>query len=772
IRFTLNSNLCIPGVLVYDGVTEIEVPLHKIPNAHFAEVGDFIIRIFLPVLRGDDRFINRKNPNYIGEEFLRPLYDLGFRPAAAARGERGDQAEGRGRGPPLLQQSSKPIPGEYVRPLLQAFWANVNEKDELGFAQGGFMVMEGKNFKYNQDSQHHAPEEVVEVDDLEDLPADDHSRTKAIRSLLGNFVISDFPQGCIYIDIAMTVGAFNMEGDQRKDYSLFANSQYHTEMINHFTEKPINDCERWVRTSSGGYSKNEEAHLGDLASLHVDLATPGNNRQHSLQIYHSSKAITYNVALQHKARRTAPYKVINDWRTEHAEHMIPLQESFRNTSSMHDVVVRFETRVEYEHYPFVHLEIPMLTLGQWMLHMKTSTYWGWKWQRTMSINNTLNRFFISPKRRGIRSSQLLEYGSLIIILCWMANALVNRPDEGGNWNEIHDSACVHTLRDGAVVPFHPLGIFYINPLILLANTLPRISSQRTPQRRTVLYLCSHKTMFSELRLTYKLQGGGLNLTAEAQSTTVGNTWNVLDYHGKGEDEVMGFIAQMVVRGEHRGNRQQLVTIDLAEDVPDIFQDKIQNPLVERYPSEEVDPEVCDIGAPPSLQVSIILHKFPSQIFAKAPNMKTSGEPWCSLNPYDADIHTFCKPELPDKIFSSYIHCGYTSEQWETTVKTYYPTLQKKRILNLLRTKPQGLSQLEAWQDWEKLLLDSSTEAQANIVKEARKYVNSNWRWLPWFTANHLWKTGNFGHGGSKKDFKGEGNGGPWIIFNPRFRSYT
>ncbi|KEP45247.1 hypothetical protein V565_297650, partial [Rhizoctonia solani 123E] len=380
IRHTLNSNLHIPGI----------VPLHMIPNCRFGEVEGFLIRSFFPGLIGDERLSRQKNKNYVSEEFLRPLYDLAIRQAAnnlpgdvsrrfpatfgnemfRAAGNAQDEAGEAHAGP--AQQSAKRIPGQYYPAWMADIQRFVEETPELVWAVGMILVLEKKGMKNTRDSDHLPPEEPLAIDG--NLIDPRNSCTRAIRRLLQPFDIEGFEPRRLYLDIATTVSAsITVDGEERP-VSLFVKTEYHPQIMNHFTGMPINDCELWARTSSGGYSKDEDAHLGSLGGLRHDVREPGELGVENCQVYPTSKDLIYNLNLAHKAKRTSPHKIISNWKTERSTFYIPLQETFLDASPAHDIAIRFESRSEYESYPYIHLFLPLILLAQWLVWMENPIY--------------------------------------------------------------------------------------------------------------------------------------------------------------------------------------------------------------------------------------------------------------------------------------------------------------------------------------------------------------------------------------------------------------
>ncbi|KAF8735624.1 hypothetical protein RHS02_06446, partial [Rhizoctonia solani] len=756
IRFTLSSSYHIPGVKVQDGAHEREVLIHKIPNARFAQVGRMLLRIFFPGLLENDTLGRQRNKNYVPAGFLEPFYDLAVGPAAKAvipdqhlrvlpgiyaseefRARLDDREEDHQNGPKPLQQSAKAIPGAFVRRWIDGIRGKVDGEPELDWARGFFFVMEGKDLKTDPISRHFAPEESAE--DVTTIDPKD-GRRQAISHLLRDFDVEELARGRLYLDIATTVWGFKpLDGTpwNSSPVSIFPNRNYHPEILSHFTEKPINECENWVLNGRGGYSMDENAHLGDFAGARLEVRDPGPNGTVYFQLYNTSKSLTYNVALSKKAKRTSPYRCAKDWAKERANYFIPLQEAFRTSAQVHSVSVQFESWVPYSSYGRVHLKIPVIKLMDWLFWLDNDVYW-----------------------------QVHEYASLVITIIWMTNALVNRPDDGGHWNEVRDSALVHGEVDGWVVPLRDLTMFNLS-CMHFDSDLPRMSSQRTISLETILYLFSADRRLSLTMLVSKLQGRDSKSTdgnkANESKRITEDVWGLED-----EEDVLS-VAVRVVPAPRRGNRQQTVSYPKPDEAPNLFEG-VELPVQEarvRYASEEYDPEQRETGPTLEQRLSTLLHQFPPQIIAKAPNMKGRDCSWCSLSPYDASFETFRNASMPDTIFSSWVDCGYNEDRWRTTINAYLPTLKEHDLLIGKRSNSlQGLHCLEVWRDeWPTLLNKFDAKARAEIIKQARNRIHLEWRWAPWFSSNKLWKSGLVG----AKKLKGDQEGGPWIVFNPKFR---
>jgi hypothetical protein len=352
--------------------------------------------------------------------------------------------------------------------------------------------------------------------------------------------------------------------------------------------------------------------------------------------------------------------------------------------------------------------------------------------------------------------QLPEVGSLVILLVYMANALVNRPDDGKHFDEVHDSGCIHKIDDYRLVPLVELGYYIIHTLRFpqpreIDYKLPRISSQRTQSMQTIIYLFAtepnERTELHVLRLFRN------DSKRPANDTNDGDAWGIVPQK------------QRIIY-PHTSNKQR-VTLSLPGPVPNVFADRLPDEEVHQvYSSEEEDDEVRERATSVSAEVARIVHTYPVQIIAKVPNRRNGLGSWCRLDIDErsrASSDLFCDASAPARIFVSWNNFGRDGSRWDATLAGLFPTLEQHDAMGRI----QNLSQMSVWLDWRTVLMRLSPNAANKTVTETRKYVSENWRWLPYYTKKKLWVTGESPavrisrHVGPEK-------GGPWIIFNPRF----
>jgi hypothetical protein len=193
-----------------------------------------------------------------------------------------------------------------------------------------------------------------------------------VEHLLRDFDIDEFERGHWYLDIATTVSV-ELESGQAVCGLPSANA--HPEIIQHFTGLPIAECVRLVNQRSGCYQRDEVAHLGEIAGFRITLEEPGAHGICYLQVYSTDKAVIYRPNGKQKAKSTSARSILDDWQRERQNHFIPLQSAFISASATHSTAVRFESRIPFENYPFVHHEIEIPTVAPWVSWLHNSAFW-------------------------------------------------------------------------------------------------------------------------------------------------------------------------------------------------------------------------------------------------------------------------------------------------------------------------------------------------------------------------------------------------------------
>ncbi|KAG8700756.1 hypothetical protein FRC08_004467 [Ceratobasidium sp. 394] len=342
----------------------------------------------------------------------------------------------------------------------------------------------------------------------------------------------------------------------------------------------------------------------------------------------------------------------------------------------------------------------------------------------------------------------------------MCNALINRPDDGGKWNEVHDAGCVHQVVEGTVVTARPLGIYSLHSLYL-DDGLPRISGLRTISKPTLLYLATPHPGTTELELICLIRGMGQAQKEPEEAVS----W------GAGDEEPQLFVEQPPT-----SNKRRAVRLRLEADAPDFMGNTVADlkPLVHHSDSEDEDPEEREELMLLGQQVNDLIHNYPIQIFARSPNRKVNEKTkssWCLLTVQARHAVTtkfMCDVSRLPKLFISCVVFEGCYEKWDDSIAALFPTLSEWHELNPQTKKSQGLIYLEVWRPWGQVLVLLDTKAGKLLVQRTRKYINNHWKWLPYISkGTHLWSTGLYQTRSTRIVRDKNVKNGPWIVINPR-----
>ncbi|KAF8670647.1 hypothetical protein RHS04_08578, partial [Rhizoctonia solani] len=385
--------------------------IHKVPNIQFLDLGNNgMFRIHFPLLGTTG--INM----YLSDSQMAQLYDLVFHPAALqtlpedlVREWPGSYEDERFRSQNHKSkrkeyQSQGDVHVEYLQGWLDCAREIIHGAEELRWARYFFLLYELRGVK-NWEGSVHPPPEIPPVnipdnsmDGNEDVEVEvdpESPRVKAVKSVLSHFDTTLFMPGMWFIDIATRVTI--LPNPDNPSECTFADADMHSLLFQHYTGLPFARCEELVNGQGNHYQKDEVAHLNVLAGGRLTI--PDWRRNDCgityAQIYTTDKSNTYNIALAQNAQQTSAIRMLESWDQELTMHINGLMSTFENSAHNHGVALRIETRVEYQNYPTCHLRVPDELLR--------STF-------------TLNR--------------LPEAGTLLIIMEYMMNALVNRPASG------------------------------------------------------------------------------------------------------------------------------------------------------------------------------------------------------------------------------------------------------------------------------------------------------------------------------------------------------
>ncbi|GAB1523791.1 hypothetical protein RhiTH_006941 [Rhizoctonia solani] len=778
--YTLTSDLHIGPVKVLMDDHTLEMHIHKVPNIRFLDLGDNgMFRLHFPLLGSTG------NNMYLGDSQMAQLYDLAFHPAALQtlpedlvrewpgtyedekfrsqshkskqkeyQNQQGESQDMRGG---VAQQTGRDIHVEYIQDWLDCARAMIQETEKLRWARYFFLSYELRGVK-NRECSVHPPPEVPPVTVLNEPTGDDEDveievdqespRVKAVEGILSHFNTTLFEPGMWFIDIATRITISPNPDDPSE--CTFADADMHSLLFQHYTGLAFESCEELVSGQGNHYQKDEVAHLNALAGgrLTIPRRLAGDTGITYAQIYTTDKSNTYNIALAQNAQRTSAIRMLESWDQELSTHINGLMSSFENSACNHGVALRIETRVEYESYPTCHLRIPDELLRRCVYVLDRDVFWHWKRCRLASMKSVMCQWM--DARRTFTLNRLAVAGTLLIIMEYMMNALVNRPASGGTWDQVHDAACVKEMRGNELVPTRKLGALFLPKIHFEKNKQPRVSRQRVLDQAIILYLLGPQGQsLSSIMAFNKIVGVNLRKRPRDEDPC---PW---------ESGAQNSSAAPI------SNKQRLVTIRSTHDTanplagPDYAQDQ------DTYSSEEEDQAEQESASPFKNMLWDIISNYPIQIMNKAPNRSQARESWCRLGNDELAGVThdfFTSMENLTRAFELYYLFPADLSKWDATVAHLFPLIQGSTG-NLERR--QGVSNLGVVVEFCTMQLALPESSRAQMVQDARRYVSAHWAWLPIGTGkNHLWSTGVSNVPKSAQQV-GPLKGGPWMIRNPR-----
>ncbi|KAF8749859.1 hypothetical protein RHS01_09723 [Rhizoctonia solani] len=406
---------------------------------------------------------------YLGDSQMAQLYNLAFHPAALQTlpEDLVQEWPGTYEDKKFRSQSHKSKQKEYqnqqgksqdMRGGVAQQTAMIQETEKLRWARYFFMSYKLRGVK-NWECSVHPPPEVPPVTVLNEPTGDDEDveievdqespRVKAVKGILSHFNTTLFEPGMWFIDIATRITILPNPDNPLE--CTFADADMHSLLFQHYTGLAFESCEELVSGQGNHYQKDKVAHLNALAGrLTIPRRLAGDTGITYAQIYTTDKSNTYNIALAQNAQQTSAIQMLESWDQELSTHINGLMSSFENLACNHGVALRIETCVEYESYPTCHLRIPDELLRRCVYVLDRDVFWHWKRCRLASMKSVMCQWM--DARRTFTLNRLAMAGTLLIIMEYMMNALVNRPASGGTWDQVHDAACVKEMRGNKLVP--------------------------------------------------------------------------------------------------------------------------------------------------------------------------------------------------------------------------------------------------------------------------------------------------------------------------------
>ncbi|KAF8749228.1 hypothetical protein RHS01_10148 [Rhizoctonia solani] len=378
---------------------------------------------------------------YLGDSQMAQLYNLAFHPAALQtlpedlvewpgtyedkkfrsqshkskqkeyQNQQGKSQDMRGG---VAQQTGRDIHVEYIQDWLDCARAMIQETEKLRWASV------------------HPPPEVPPVTVLNEPTGDDEDveievdqespRVKAVKGILSHFNTTLFEPGMWFM--TLPPGSPSAKSGRSMECT-FADADMHSLLFQHYTGLAFESCEELVSGQGNHYQKDKVAHLNALAGgrLTIPRRLAGDTAQN--------------------AQQTSAIQMLESWDQELSTHINGLMSSFENLACNHGVALRIETCVEYESYPTCHLRIPDELLRRCVYVLDRDVFWHWKRCRLASMKSVMCQWM--DARRTFTLNRLAVAGTLLIIMEYMMNALVNRPASGGTWDQVHDAACVKEM---------------------------------------------------------------------------------------------------------------------------------------------------------------------------------------------------------------------------------------------------------------------------------------------------------------------------------------
>ncbi|KAF8749380.1 hypothetical protein RHS01_10115 [Rhizoctonia solani] len=585
---------------------------------------------------------------YLGDSQMAQLYNLAFHPAALQtlpedlvqewpgtyedkkfrsqshkskqkeyQNQQGKSQDMRGG---VAQQTGQDIHVKYIQDWLDCARAMIQETEKLRWARYFFLSYKLRGVK-NWECSVHPPPEVPPVTVLNEPTGDDEDveievdqespRVKAVKGILSHFNTTLFEPGMWFIDIATRITILPNPDNPLE--CTFADADMHSLLFQHYTGLAFESCEELVSA-------------GDTGITYA-------------QIYTTNKSNTYNIALAQNAQQTSAIQMLESWDQELSTHINGLMSSFENLACNHGVALPRILLIPVEVILICWQALETLPA---CVHEKRYVPMDGRW-RTFTLN------------------RLAMAGTLLIIMEYMMNALVNRPASGGTWDQVHDAACVKEMRGNKLVPTRKLGALFLPKIHFEKNKQPRVSRQQVLDQAIILYLLGPQgQLLSSIMAFNKIVG--VNLQKQPRN----------------EDPCPWESGAQNSSAAPISNKQRLVTIRSTHDTanplagPNYAQDQ------DTYSSEEEDQAEQESASPFKNMLWDIISNYPIQIMNKAPNRSQARESWCRLgsNKLAGVTHDFfTSMENLTRAFESYYLFPADLSKWDATVAHLFPLIQ-------------------------------------------------------------------------------------------------
>lgn len=355
---------------------------------------------------------------------------------------------------------------------------------------------------------------------------------------------------------------------------------------------------------------------------------------------------------------------------------------------------------------------------------------------------------------GIHEELLLPAATLVVGLCYMSNALGNRPEESGDeFHVLRDTLSIHEDHGGRPIAIQPLNAFNLHSL--RTEPCTRVSVHRCLLEHTLAQLCGIAGHDVTSRLLKLVRGSAGRSLSKPLLPVWGNIPQIPE--------------DLPRRHVNRSHTVRLIADEVAPDViPDDMLEIPDLPVPAaqgRAASLEVDFEEPAMLTGIRSQLNNIFGSMSGEIMLKVNN--NTSPPFCWRRPDPEECHnltfanTLCDSNSLPQLLVGWWQIN-DKEYWNKAVSRIFPNLQE---CSHLAQHAQNFSTLAFWQDWRTLLERLDPVAQQELVTAARGIVNDKVKWLPIGSAR-LW-----GGRPIKKPryyFGREGAQPPGIALNPLF----
>jgi hypothetical protein len=794
---------------------------HLIPNAVMGHLGGasvqkISVRLMFPRLATTR---NYKQGSKVDKDYMQLLYNHAIRDAMKEtlpwqnRDEwailfAGEQFRARrDRGQVVFTPRS--IPAEH----LNAFLAKIHEKvegcPELDFAEGFFLQIQIQGCK--QSTQHVIPTRPDPVNNApaaelaDDDPAQlafEEERENALEKAISPLDMSKFVYENWWVDIAATMHC------QDANHSLLIASDMHYYLISEMTGMDIVEARNRVhRGEPARYFRDETAHLGVASGFRMEMNQGPDTRppQEKLQVkyvqaYTTEKNPTALKDNGHFAKYVEPRDMFKDYKGMLQKHFIPLEGIFRSAlDEDHAVNVRLECRVNWWYVFKVLRWFDPEVLARCLIKVKTGDFW---WAGLEEVPKAKLTIWHEPSRwfKIIRLEAIIATlskmeatlpmvpghrfcaaSTLGISLCWLTNALLNRPQATADFKILADTCSVHGKLREVLVAVQGLNFFTLHSIF--ADECPRLSTHRALEMRVIGRLCGIQG-----------EGSGSEVQALVQRRTRSQRKEQEALPVWGQEGVEGGEQRSSNAGSKRGlgglgvvgpvsRAKRIKAVISADAEPALADDEAGIPestAVIDYRSGAEDPAGPSVGLSTRGILNGILNKMPSEIMSKVPGLTNPGGSWRLAS--DHDCSKLLYPVLRDaKALPRLLVCWRqisTANAWRKTVERLFHTA---KAFAQMRTLPngeakgtflQGAAQCSWFQDWTSLLLNENRRLTPKQVEETvefmRNKIHNEVEWLPLGQADRLW--GSKG-APARAVIHGEnlhGKQGVVIVLNPRF----